>query len=90
MKGNPVGTPSRQPEPVAPQISVTREIRHLAYRLDVADTPNGKAIIAILPGEGEVHVFDVDEDTKQRLLAGLTGGIVPASADQLPPAPTDA
>lgn len=85
MKGNPVGTPNRQPQPApTPGLVVTKEVRHLAYRLDIADTPNGRALIVVLPGEQEAHVYDLDDDTKRRLVEGLTGGIAIAGADQLP------
>lgn len=85
MKGNPVGTPNRQPAPApAPQLAITKEVRHLAYRLDIVDTPNGRALLVVLPGDAEAHVYDLDEETKQRLLTGLTGGIEVAPAGSIP------
>lgn len=91
MKGKPVGTPARQPQPVpAPQVAITKEVRHLAYRLDVVDTPTGgRALLVVLPGEAEAHVYDLDEDTKQRLVTGLTGGIEVAPAGSIPAPPAE-
>ncbi len=89
MKGKPVGTPARQPQPApSPQLAITKEVRHLTYHLDVVDTPSGgRALLVVLPGEAEAHVYDLTEDAKQRLVAGLTGGIQVASAGELPPDP---
>jgi hypothetical protein len=69
------------------EVPITKETRHLVFRLEVIDLPNGRqAVAAMHPADQEAVIYELDDETRERLKAKLNGGVVIASADQLPKA----